>query len=178
MPAGEISAARSPGVFRYGRERGLITHNPVEDLARYTVQSRERVLSLGELKSVWLASGDDDFGTIVKLLILTGQRRTEIGGLRRDELQDGAIVLPGARTKNRTASITCRCPRWRVKFWTNNSHGSRPIVNTSSADEAACRSEIGARRRPRLTALSRQSAASRWREWVLHDLRRSVATAS
>jgi integrase len=43
--------------------------------------------------------------TIVRLLILTGQRREEIGGLRQGEICDGNIVLPDIRTKNRRAHI-------------------------------------------------------------------------
>jgi hypothetical protein len=36
----------------------------------------------GELAEVWRHAGDRTYGTILKLLILTGQRRTEIGSLR------------------------------------------------------------------------------------------------
>jgi integrase len=61
---------------------------------------RERVLSAGELRAIWTACGDDDFGRIVKLLMLTGCRRAEIGGLKWSEIVDGEIRLPGARTKN------------------------------------------------------------------------------
>jgi integrase len=41
-------------------------------------KSRERVLTQDELKKVWHACPDDAYGTVVKLLILTGQRRGEI----------------------------------------------------------------------------------------------------
>ena len=49
-------------------------------------KARDRVLSNDELKRIWNAAGDDVYGTIVKLLILTGQRRGEIAGLRWSEV--------------------------------------------------------------------------------------------
>ena len=49
---------------------------------------RDRVLSVDELARVWRACKDDDFGRIVKLLILTGCRRAEIGGMCWSEFDD------------------------------------------------------------------------------------------
>jgi integrase len=61
---------------------------------------RERVLSDVELKRVWNAATDYPFGAIVRLLILTGQRKSEIGTLRFEQIngQDKTITLP--ETKN------------------------------------------------------------------------------
>jgi integrase len=42
------------------------------------MQSRTRVLSTAELSTVWRACDDNAYGAIVKLLILTGQRREEM----------------------------------------------------------------------------------------------------
>ena len=58
---------------------------------------RERVLSDAELAAVWNAAGDTDFGWIIKLLILTGQRKEEFASLRWSEIDMGAktITLPG-----------------------------------------------------------------------------------
>jgi hypothetical protein len=50
--------------------------------------SRDRVLSELELAAIWKACSDDDFGRIIKLLILTGQRQAEIAELRWDEVHD------------------------------------------------------------------------------------------
>jgi integrase len=73
------------------------TNNPAEG-----AKPRQRVLTDPELVSIWIACGDDDFGRIVRLLILTGCRRDEIGGLRWDEIDVGTghLTIPGARTKN------------------------------------------------------------------------------
>jgi integrase len=65
------------------------------------------VLSEAELREVWHACLDDDYGRIVKLLILTGQRKTEIGDLLWTEVSQAQrqIELPGARTKNKRFHI-------------------------------------------------------------------------
>jgi len=43
--------------------------------------SRDRVLTTEELRLVWQLAGDGEYGAIVRLLILTGQRREEVGGM-------------------------------------------------------------------------------------------------
>jgi integrase len=82
----------------------LVETNPVVNTNKAVEGgSRTRILSKGELRSIWNALADDDFGDIVKLLALTGQRRDEIGSLRWDEvdLDNALISLPPERTKNR-----------------------------------------------------------------------------
>ena len=80
---------------------------PEGNLASFTHKfkehSRERVLSDAEIAAIWNAAGDNDYGTIVRLLLLTGQRMREIGDLRWDEIGDDEIVLPASRTKNHRA---------------------------------------------------------------------------
>jgi len=66
------------------------------------MSSRERVLTPSELKKLAEGLGTDPFSQIVRLLLLTGQRRNEIGHLRWAEIDLAAkvIVLPPERTKN------------------------------------------------------------------------------
>ena len=75
--------------------------------ARAQGGGRTRVLTEPELVLVWTCCADDDFGRIVKLLLLTGQRRSEIGDLRWSEvdLARRQIQLPERRTKNKRAHI-------------------------------------------------------------------------
>jgi integrase len=88
--SGPTSAAGLRGalsaLFSWGMEMGLVHENPVVGSLKIERQpSRDRVLSGDELAAIWNALGDDNFGTIVKLLILTGCRREEIGGMRWSE---------------------------------------------------------------------------------------------
>jgi integrase len=91
--------------FAWCMGRGLVEQNPVIGTHVAPQQSRTRVLSISELSAVWRVCEDNAYGAIVRLLILTGQRREEIGGLRFDELRDGLIALPPNRTKNRRAHV-------------------------------------------------------------------------
>ena len=61
---------------------GLVEANPVVGTPTPKgSQPRERVLSDAELAAIWKACGDDDHGRCIRLLILTGCRRQEIGGI-------------------------------------------------------------------------------------------------
>jgi integrase len=65
-----------------------------------TPVSRDRVLTDDEMKKIWNACGDDTFGRVVKLLILTGMRRGEVSAMSANMIGDGCIILPGEVTKN------------------------------------------------------------------------------
>jgi integrase len=106
--SGAVSANRAlaalSGLCGWAIEQEYISGtNPVSDIKPLHENGRERVLSEEELVEIWLAAGDDEFGRIVKLLMLTGQRRTEIGNLEWAEvrLQQAMIDLPSSRTKNK-----------------------------------------------------------------------------
>jgi integrase len=62
------------------------------------------VLSDDEMEEIWRAAGDaaSPYGTIIRLLILTGQRRGEVAGMNWGELSDdiSTWTMPGERTKN------------------------------------------------------------------------------
>lgn len=71
---------------------------------------RDRALSPDEIGEVWRAieTKGEMFAPVFKLLLLTGQRKNEVGGMRWDELHelDGTAPrweLPGHRSKNRLA---------------------------------------------------------------------------
>ena len=105
---GRTSAARARGVlsalFTWAMKEGLCDANPVlgTNDPSAGIPSRDRVLNDREIHAIWNACQDDDFGRIVKLLMLTGCRREEIGGLRWEEVDPGTNVMtiPGPRTKN------------------------------------------------------------------------------
>jgi integrase len=98
-------------LFTWAQREGLCEQNPAiaTNDPREGIKSRDRVLSDDEVKVIWNACRDDDFGRIVRLLLLTGCRREEIGGLRWSEVNfdTGALTIPGERTKNhRTLTLT------------------------------------------------------------------------
>ena len=92
------------GFFTWAIREGLIETNPVTGTNKAEDGGpRDRVLSQAELATIWRGLGEDRFSDIVRLLILTAQRREEIGGLRLSEIDfdHGLIVLPPARVKNK-----------------------------------------------------------------------------
>jgi integrase len=110
---GRVAAARArstlSSLYAWSIGQGLCEANPVMgtiDPAK-DIQARDRVLSDRELAAVWNACADDDFGKIVKLLVLTGCRRDEIGSLRWSEidLNAGTLTISAERSKNRRAHV-------------------------------------------------------------------------
>jgi integrase len=88
--------------FNWGIEEGHVEVNPALGTGKAPEQSRDRVLSDSELAAVWNALPTGIYGDVVRLLMLTGQRRMEIGGLRWSEIDFGARVinLPASKTNN------------------------------------------------------------------------------
>ena len=92
-------------LFSWAIGEGLVQINPVTGTLRTKEKSRDRVLDPAELRAIWNSLGDDHFGSIMKLLALTGQRAAEISGLRWSELKDDVVILPAERTKNHREHI-------------------------------------------------------------------------
>jgi integrase len=65
-------------------------------------EPRERTLDDSEIAIVWKACRDDQFGNIVKILLLTGARRDEVGHMHLSELDliDKTWLIPEDRAKN------------------------------------------------------------------------------
>ena len=82
--------------------QGLLETSPVPHL-RFSTKSRKRILTDIELKLIWQRAElvGHPYGSIVQLLILTGQRRGEIAGLRRSWISDCAITFPEGFCKNK-----------------------------------------------------------------------------
>jgi integrase len=91
------------GYFSWLMGAGLLEQNPMLNANKPDpLPARDRVPTEDELRAVWAALGDDDYGDIFKLLIYTACRRGEIGGLRWGEinLDDAVIEIPASRMKN------------------------------------------------------------------------------
>jgi integrase len=90
--------------FNWAVENDLIAISPIAGIRTpHDEKSRDRVLTDDELRAVWNAADKAGiFGSILKLLILSGQRRSEVGGMAWAELNldAGLWTLPRERTKN------------------------------------------------------------------------------
>jgi integrase len=108
--SGPVAANRSraslSAFFRWAIGEGLCDHNPVAGINKQEEAGpRERSLSDTEAATIWLAAPDNDYGRIVRLILLTGCRRDEIGSLKWSDIdtKERTITLPAERTKNKTA---------------------------------------------------------------------------
>ncbi len=95
------------GILRLGVKRAWITDNladRIETEASAVPGGRRRVLSDDELVDIWNESAKTafPFGPIIQLLVLTGQRRSEVANLDWSEIDLKANLwnLPAARSKN------------------------------------------------------------------------------
>ena len=184
----EIATAKGPAsadraraslsaFFSWAMKEGLVEANPV--LATNThrvVKSRDRVLSSAELAEVWRAAGNGAYGVVIKLLILTGQRRNEIGSLPWTEVDLAAslIRLPNERTKNdRPHEVPLAAPA--VELLQAMPRQGAFVFGTSSigfCDYATNKAALD----QRIAAARQGAGAEPMPPWVIHDLRRSVAT--
>jgi integrase len=101
ITANRVRAALS-ACWTWGLRTGRIASdsNPVSFTVREPEKSRDRTLTDAEIKAVWNgADGQDDYSRIVRLCLLTGCRREEIGGLRGDEVQADRLVIGATRMK-------------------------------------------------------------------------------
>jgi integrase len=143
----------------------LTETNPVLGTAKADEgQSRDRVLSEAELRAVLSALGSDPFSEIVRLLVLSAQRREEIGSLQWSEIdwERNLIILSPARTKNKRLH-------------------ELPISSQVRAilERQPRRNEWVFGRRWTSWSNARVGLAQRLPEmpnWRLHDLRRTAAT--
>jgi integrase len=157
-------------MFVWAMRSGLIETNPtINTPAPASGHGRERVLSDDELAYIWRACGDDDHGRIVKLLILTGCRRQEIGGMGFSEIdfERGTWTLPPARSKTHRPHTLPLLAMMRAII--------EPVPHRAARDQL-----FGDRSRGGFngwcrgkTGLDQRSGVQ---NWTLHDIRRTVAT--
>jgi len=150
--------------FTWAVREGLLEINPVSGTGKADEgHSRDRTLTEVELSAVLKVLGDDQFSDIIRLLILTAQRREEIGGLRWSEIdvERGLIVLPPLRTKNKRLH-------------------ELPLSNQAKAilERQPRRGEFVFGRRFTNWSGHKASLDRRlnFNSWRLHDLRRTAAT--
>ena len=83
--------------YIYPLARKMRRTNPKE-------RARTRILDDDEIRLVWRAADDSGaFGAIVKMLLLTGQRRAKVVGMRWGDLRDGVWTIPAHEREKSTA---------------------------------------------------------------------------
>lgn len=179
-------------LFAWSIDKGYASATPVLHIKRRAKPvRRQRSLSEAELREVWLASDavdaegerlvGPDYASIIKLLILTGQRKTEIGGLDWSEIVEGGaqgtrIDLPGERTKNHLPHViplveqaTACLPAKRNSTPKVFGKFDNGFLGWGKAKAELDTAILQTRRKT-------DSGAQPMPRWVVHDLRRTTAT--
>jgi len=171
---GSIVAARARAAlstfFVWAMQMGMVENNPIiGTIQPKDGKPRERTLSDDELAAIWRACPNNDYGRIVRLLILLGARRAEVGGMRWSEVsfERGTWTLPSGRSKNgRTHTLPLMPMALDI---------IKDVPGLVSRDQL-----FGARSNHGFTGWDDQKEALDKRSgvigWTLHDIRRSVAT--
>jgi integrase len=162
------------GFYSWAMQQGLVENNPVIGTAQHKETSRDRVLTPTELRIIWQALGDDHFGSIIRLLALTGQRAGEIAGLRWSEVQDDVILLPGDRTKNHRAHVVPLSDAARAIIAKLEIREGRDMIFGRGEKQFSGWSNC----KERLDALVVETTGAPLPHWTPHDLRRTFATYS
>lgn len=171
---GPVAADRTrttlSAMFAWAIGEGYCDENPVIGTNRASKDTpRERVLEDEEIVAVWKAVPDNDYGRIVKLLILTGQRRDEIGSMCWSELdmKKKLLKLPIERTKNkRKHEVPLSYRAIEIIEGAGHREG-RDLVFGSGAGGYSGWSQ---------SKESLNELVNLKEPWTLHDLRRTVRT--
>jgi integrase len=141
-------------------------------------QPRQRILNDAEIRAVWKASGTlgYPYGPLFQMLMLTGQRRSEIAKVSRAEIdkKNTALVIPAERMKANAAhivplgdqalSVLAGLPKFEAgDYLFSTTFGRKPVAGFSDAKVAldkAVAAELGEKPKP----------------FTIHDIRRTVRT--
>ncbi|MFZ2079710.1 MAG: tyrosine-type recombinase/integrase [Xanthobacteraceae bacterium] len=160
-------------LFSWLIQNGRVPANPVVNAGKNPEKSRDRVLSESELRSIWNCAGDDQYGAIIRLLMLTGQRANEVAGLRWSEIADGQIMLPAERTKNKRAHALPLSPAAAEIIAQQPVREGRDLVfgdgSGGFSGWSRCKERLDQH-------IARANGGKPLPDWTHHDLRRSTAT--
>jgi integrase len=159
--------------FNWLCARDVIASSPAQGVERpHREQARERILTDAELTRLWLACATAGAsGDAIRMMVLTGARRTEVGEMRWSEIDSKrrVWVLPSARSKNHLEHIIPLStqawdilqarPRFAGCDFVFTTTGQRPVAEWARAKH----------RISTTAAIPEQS-------WRLHDLRRTTAS--
>ncbi len=157
--------------FRYAVEHEMIVASPVPmDAPLRTEQTRDRVLTDCEIAKVWHATNrlvSPVIRDVVRLLILTGQRREEVAGMEWSELdiEDGTWTMGRDRSKTGAAHIIPLVPEVLAIIKAQKRIVDCPYVFTATGRRSVDMSNTGSKLKD-LSGI----------DFHLHDLRRTART--
>jgi integrase len=168
-------------LFTWAIGEGMAHANPVVGTNKACEEvQRDRVLSDEEFRLVWLHAGDGDYGAILRLLILTGQRREEVGGMTWSEIDLSKALwsIGGERTKNGLPHEVPLSSQALLILEPMGRQEGRALVFGTGEGGFSGWSKAKQRLDGRLVEALREQHGPKAElvPWRLHDIRRTVAT--
>ena len=174
-------------LFGWAFASGTIQTNPMTGLpCPKPVEARDRVLSDEEIKALWQAAIEQSwpFENVIKLLLLTGQRREEVAGMRWREidLDAGQWTIAKERCKNGKAHTVDLHPE-AVRLLDPLGDEAASRLMKQSAEEDFVFSTTGrtsvsgfSKIKARIDVRMQQFLGDKFQPWRIHDLRRTAAS--
>ena len=160
-------------IFTWALKEEIIGASPALSLdppgGKEDDRQRDRVLNASEIKKVWRAfdSMGYPFGQLFKLLLVTGQRRGEVGGMKWGEIGDEGWRLPNERAKKGKGHLVPL-----------SSLAKEILSDTPQIGEYIFRSRKDQPLQGWSNAKERADELAGIAEWHVHDLRRTFATTT
>ena len=174
-------------IFAWALDRAAIEQNPMAGMkGPQPLDARDRVLSDDEIKAFWQAVTEENwpFSAVFKVLLLTGQRREEVAGMRWREvdLDAGTWTIAKERCKNGKAHTVDLCPE-AVRLLDPLGDAAAPRLAKNTEEKDLVFSTTGttsvsgfSKVKARIDARMQEILGDKFQPWRTHDLRRTAAS--
>jgi len=174
-------------IFAWALDRAAIETNPMAGMkGPKPSEARDRVLRDDEIKAFWQAASEENwpFSSVFKVLLLTGQRRDEVAGMRWREvdLDAGTWTIAKERCKNGKAHTVDLHPESVALLdplgdaaaprLMKNTEGEDLVYSTTGTTPVSGFSKVKAR----IDARMKEILGDKLQPWRIHDLRRTAAS--
>ena len=175
-------------LFGWAFASGAIQSNPMTGLpCPKAVKARDRVLSDEEIKALWQAVTAEGwpFASVFKVLLLTGQRREEVAGMRWREvdLDAGTWTIAKERCKNGKAhTVDLASEAGRLLDPLGDVAAPRLMRNAEGKEDfvfsTTGRTPVSgfSKTKARIDSRMREILGDKFCPWRTHDLRRTAAS--
>jgi integrase len=169
--------AYAQGLFSYATANNLLEHSPCTGIKPRVLigakTPRQRVLSDDELRAVWhAAKRAGEFGQLVRLLMITGQRRSDVAEAPWSEFDTTAKLwtISPQRFKSNVSHVVPLSQLAMDVIDALDDSGERLFHVTGFSKSKRRLDKL------MLVELRKRNAKAELQHWTLHDLRRTLRT--
>lgn len=174
-----IQANRTRGligsIYNWGIERELVEYNPCFRVKPPAKENRrERVLSWDEIRELWeaLDSEEPAIAAVLRLMLLTAQRKIEVVSMKWRYIQDGRWTIPAEVVKGNRTHVVPLSRQAQYLISRCRGMGTEWVMPSPyrEGEEVALRDKAPDHR------VRRMRETRGWERFTPHDLRRTAAT--